>query len=819
MKAFAEQLKYERELHSWSQEQLAEMIGTTAPNVSRWERNITFPGLHFRQKLGEVLGKNVEELFLFEAVTENHVRAQEQETQLEEPGPLLSPPGVSSILWNLPHQRNLCFTGREEIFARLHDALNSHSPGNLEAQILAISGLGGIGKTQLALEYAYRYSDEYQAVFWVRAETPDELMVDFAAIAGVLKLTENQPQSQREATQAVKQWFSEHADWLLVLDNLESLAPLNDFIPFKSKGHVILTTRLQSTGSFVRRLDLGKMTLDEGAILLLRRAKQIEPEETLEHLCASDRIVARQISQFLDGLPLALDQAGAYIEDAACDLAHYFDLLQRAESKLLGLRSLADGGNVDHPHSVHATLSLTFDRIKQANPAAIDLLQLFAFLYPEAIPEEMVIEGLSYLSAPLQSIASDPLKYDATIAELRRHSLLYRNSSTKTFTIHRLVQAVLRDDMDQALQCKWATWAVQMINHVFPEVEHWITSNQCQRYFSQAQVAVSLINEWDIRCIEASHLLTQFACYLYERKDYELIPPAHIERMLQKAIVILQHCAVSAAASHEMANAQQILGWLYIDCQKYVQAKQYIQNALETYEHLPEPDQRSIADCFANLAEIHERLGQFAQAEPLYEQVLKLSEKLRGPEHMDVLIDLRNLGVCYVQQRKYAQAAPLLQRALTIGQNLLGHEHVIPAGILSALGRLYLEQGNYTQAEPLLQQALEIHHQKIRPGHHAIVTTLNLLGRLYLEQGQYAQAEPLLQQALEIQQKRLWAGDATLTARIFNNLARLAYARGNLVEARSLFQQSHRVLLESLGPDHPMTLEFLETAKELVREN
>ncbi len=460
-KDFAKLLKRERELHSWSQEQVAALLGTTAPNVSRWERGITLPGLYFRQKLSELFGKTAEELGLLEAAGEGAAQPSERTTE-DLSLPLLSP-AVSSSLWNLPHQRNPLFTGQEKMLLHLHKALNAAN-ARTSIQIQAISGLGGTGKTELALEYAYRYCDEYRFILWIQAETYDALILDLAAIAKIVNSPKKELQAQCQAIKAVRDWLDQYTDWLLIIDNIEEFSLLREFVPLKSRGHIILTTCSQSTGPFVQRIDLQKMEPDEGALFLLRRAKYIGPQDSLEHASPADRAMAAEISQLLGNLPLALDQAGAYIEEAACSLSHYFCLLQSYRAALLDLRNLSGGVNANHPRSMNATLSLSFERIKQATPAAMDFLQLCTFLYPDVIPEEMITGGASHLPPLLRDVVSDPPKYDAMIAELRRYSLLYRNLDTKTFSIHRLVQAVLRDSMDEALQRQWAKRAVQIVS-------------------------------------------------------------------------------------------------------------------------------------------------------------------------------------------------------------------------------------------------------------------------------------------------------------------------------------------------------------------
>lgn len=781
MKVFAKQLKQERGLHSWSQEQVAEMVGTTAPNVSRWERGVTLPSLYFRQKLCELFGKTAEELGVFEGARESDAPPPNQ-GEKDQHMPASSPEG-SLLLWNLPHQRNPLFTGREESLLQLHQALNSGQT-RVVTQIQAISGLGGIGKTELALEYVYRYSEEYQVILWVRAETRDSLLSDLAAMAEVLTPAEQDQLAPHQDVEAVKRWLQQHPRWLLIVDNLEEFALLGEFLPLKSQGHILITTRSQFTGSFAQRLDLQKLSPDAGALFLLRQVRRLGPDDTLEQATSADRTIATNISQLLDGLPLALDQAGAYIEEAACSLSHYFHLLQRYRAMLLNLRNLSGGKNANHPHSVYATFTLSFERLKQATPAAIDLLRLCAFLHPDAIPEEMITEGTPGLGPLLQNVAGDPLKYDAMVAELRRYSLLQRNPDTGTFTIHRLVQAVIRDTMDEALQRQWAEQAVQVINHVFPQIDQWVTSSLCQRYFSHALAGAALIEEWDIVCREAGRLLTQLVGYMYELLQYDFMQFAQAEPLLKKALAIFTQ--ISEAESPQAAGVYQLLGWVYTITGNYAQAESCYQQALTIFERGQPPEQYDIACLLSDLAEVYWEQGKYTSAEPLYQQALAISEQLWGHEDINVAVDLRNLGVCYCDQGKYAQADPLLLRALATSQKTLGVEHPITASVLHALGRLYLEQGKDAQAELLLQQVLEIRQKMLKPGHPSIAFSLNELGRLYLKQGRCAQAESLLVQALEISQKTL-GPEHPKTVPILNNLARLRCAKGDDREAEVLF--------------------------------
>src|SRR3989454_6844768 len=153
--------------------------------------------------------------------------------------------------WNVPFRRNPFFTGRELIVAQVHSLLHAGKTAAL-SQPSAISGLGGIGKTQTAVEYAYRYREEYQHVLWVQANTSEALLANFVALARLLDLPEQDAREQQITVQAVKHWLESHSGWLLIFDNADDLAMVRDYLPEGNTGHILLTTRSQAMGGLAR---------------------------------------------------------------------------------------------------------------------------------------------------------------------------------------------------------------------------------------------------------------------------------------------------------------------------------------------------------------------------------------------------------------------------------------------------------------------------------------------------------------------------------------------------------------------------------------
>jgi tetratricopeptide (TPR) repeat protein len=686
-----------------------------------------------------------------------HTVAQGIRTVVEEltAHPLPSP-SPSSAIGNLP-RRNPYFTGREEILSALHTMLIANTTATL-TQPPAISGLGGIGKTQTATEYAYRYRRDYHHLLWVKADTQETLTSDFVAIAKLLNLPEKDAQDQTLIVKAVKGWLEANANWLLIFDNADDLHLVHDFLPAGEQGHLLLTTRAHSMGGIARRVEIEKMDQEQGALFLLRRAGIIQPDAPLSSAPEADRIKAKDISQAMDGLPLALDQAGAFIDETACSLADYLAIYRQQRAELHTQRG---GIASPHPEPVAATWSLSFQKVKKANPAAAELLRLCAFLHPDAIPEELITEGASKLGPVLQPVAGDPIKLNKAIGELLTYSLVRRDPKTNTLSIHRLVQAVLKDGMGKDEQRQWAERTVLAVNLTFPSPLDFAMWNLCERCLPHAQTCAELIDQWDITFGEAARLLNDTGLYLNERARY-----AEAEPLYQRALAIDE--MVLGAGHPDVATDLNNLATLYTNQGKYAEAEPLYQRALAIGEKTLEPEHPNVAIRLNNLANLYSDQGKYAEAEPLYQRALAIGEKTLGPEHPNVAIRLNNLALLYADQGKYAEAELLYQRALAIGEKVLGPEHPNVAAYLNSLAALYTNQGKYAEAEPLYQRALAISEKTLGADHSAIATYLNNLANLYWNQGKYAEAEPLYQQALKILEKALGANHPSVALGLEN---------------------------------------------------
>jgi hypothetical protein len=282
-----------------------------------------------------------------------------------------------------------------------------------------------MGKTQTAIEYAYRHRQLYRAVFWTGAETRDALLAGFASIASTLNLPSAQAQDQQLAVADVKRWLEDNPGRLLILDNADDLPLVQEILPNNGKGHLLLTTRAHAVTALAERVAVRDMEPEEGALLLLRRAGLVAKDGLFTDLGETDRAAALQLSSLLGGLPLALDQAGAFIEETHFTVTEYTELYAADKASLLAER----GALGEHP-SVIVTFDLAFKKVAEKSAAAADLMRLCAFLAPDAIPEEIFTSGdAPVLGENLGAAAKNKLSLARTIREAGRFSLLDRDAA------------------------------------------------------------------------------------------------------------------------------------------------------------------------------------------------------------------------------------------------------------------------------------------------------------------------------------------------------------------------------------------------------
>jgi tetratricopeptide (TPR) repeat protein len=489
-------------------------------------------------------------------------------------------PGAFPPIWNVPYARNPYFTGREAILRDLHEALSRDSATAL-TQGYVISGLGGIGKTQTAVEYAYRYRSEYRYIFWTRAESEVTLQAGFVEIAKLLDLPEQDATNPAETVQAVKHWLEREGEWLLICDNADTPELLKAYYPRTPRGHILLTSRarLFDTLGIARPLALEKLQPEEALRFLYKRTARAQSDP-------AEQKAAEQLAAELGYLPLALEQAAAYL---AAKMARFQDYLASYRQQRLALLNKAQPRVGDYPASVANTWALNFQEIEQVSVPA-EVLRVSAFLSPEGIPLELLTEGASQLGPVLSealATSADPLALNEALEPLTRYSLIRLDVDTQTYSIHRMVQEVLKDQMGVEQQAHWAERVVRAVEQSFPEVDYQ-TWTRCERLIPHALLCAAHINRWRMTFWEARNLLFQTGKYFYQRGQYWEAEPFW---------------------KRYLAICEQVLG----------------------------PEHLETLGSLNNLAGLYWNQGQYEQAEPLYQLALSTHERVLGPNHPNTI--------------------------------------------------------------------------------------------------------------------------------------------------------------------------------------
>ena len=519
------------------------------------------------------------------------------------PGPL---PPSGGPWWNVPYPCNPNFTGRESILAQLEAILAAGTPAAL-AQ--AIAGLGGVGKTQTAVEYAYRHRYQYCAVLWIRADTETSLASGYRELAEVLGLPEKDETDSTKVVAAVRRWLAREPGYLLILDNADDPTLVKPYLPPNPRGHVLLTSRAHNFDVLGIRRPIGLPVLTPGEALefLVKRTGREGP------LDPAEQDAAWTLAGELGYLPLALEQAAAYMVEHEEAFAVYLAAYRALRLKLLDEMGPVAG---EYPETVRTTWKRSFDAVAAASPASIALLRLSAFFAPDAIPYELIVEGASELGEPLAPAFTSPPGGDFALNQLltplARHSLVRRDREARTYSVHRLVQSVLLDELTAATRKGLAERAVMVLDQAFPDVEY-ANWPRCERLVPHALAAWGWIEGEDQRVPEAARLLNRAGYYLHLRA-------------------------------------------------RYAEAEPLYRRALRIREAALGPDHPDTASCLHNLALLYDSQGQYAEAEPLCRRALAIREVALGPDHPDTAISLHNLAGVLDDQGRYGEAEPLHRR-------------------------------------------------------------------------------------------------------------------------------------------------------------
>ena len=665
-------------------------------------------------------------------------------------------PGSMPRVWKVP-ARNPNFTGRGPELATLACGLSA----GRTVTVQSVHGMGGVGKTQLAAEYAYAHAREYDLVWWITADEPALISDQFAALAVRLGL---EPDSKPEVLRVqVHDALRRIAGWLLIFDNADIVADIREWLPGVPlppgvPGHVIVTTRRGGFGSLgtVLRLDV------VGPVNAVRLMKTRVP--------ALDQKTGKLIAEELGRLPLALEQASAYMDRSQMPAGEYLELLRS------GATELYTWGEESGERTIATLWDISLERISEENPAAVQLLDVCACLAPRLIPLDLFTEHCGDLPQPLSSVAANPLPFAETVKVAVDYSLVKRTPAG--LQMHRLVQAAIRarphrqvPEVTKPGKARLAGGTVGQHGRARAAAVRALRADAPEEVLGEPKA-------WPRWAVLLPHVLAVA----------DLVNPA--DGTLERRVVADTAWLLDRAASY-----------LYVHA-RFEEARPLLERALAIDENIYGPDHHEVADRLNNLALVLMALGLAKEARPLQERALAIDEQIYGPNHPEVAIRLNNLAAILMALGLAQEARPLQERTLAIDEQTCGPNHPSVADHLDGFALILKNLGLARDARQVQERALAIDERTCGPNHPNVARDLSNLAGILKDLGLARDARPLQERALAIDEQTYGPNHPNVAVHL-HSLAGIFEDLGLARDAQPLEERAKAITEARRGPRGP----------------
>jgi DNA-binding SARP family transcriptional activator/Flp pilus assembly protein TadD len=675
------------------------------------------------------------------------------------------------------------FTGREAELAQIDTVLWD------EDKIAALVGLGGIGKSAIAREYARRNRHRFGVVWLINSES-ESSVIDGLVCLGSQLVTDLEATKDRRAAAwyvATNLLRALSKPALLIFDDLDDERLLREWMPHGAR--VLVTSRRAGWGGDVTGIRVATWQLDETVRYLMHEMGRADVSEN----------DARALAQSLGCLPLAIAHAAAYLKTTPnVTVRRYLDRI--------GDHLTTAPRGADHDRAVLATFSEAIVQAEGNAPGAAALLALAAYFAPDAIPEELfsqcrevyadgLIPALAEAASALdlRNAASNAMRADEALAALHDLSLVVFSPESRTYALHKLVQQSAR-----GLSCSdeqtWLQTAVTAVESAFPSGE-FATWSACQRLLPHARAVLSGADERP-PFGPAARLAGRCGCYLARRAAFN-----EAESLLRLGLTIAEHAAQTGSEIDVASNLNALAGLLR-DTNRYAEAEPLHRRALEIYEASLGPQHAMVARVLNDLAILLHYGNRLVEAEDMYRRALSIDESEYGPNHPVVAVRLHNLAILLHETNRPLEAEPLLRRALAIDEAHSEANDPDVATDLCSLGWLLFTTGDAAQAEPLLRRAAAIRESAFGPDHPAFAFALNDLAVVLHDAGRLAEAGPLYRCALAVCESSFGVRHPIVAAHL-NNLAELAARNGDFTDAAQLYRRALAIDEASYNAEHP----------------
>ncbi|KXX73750.1 Nephrocystin-3 [Madurella mycetomatis] len=694
--------------------------------------------------------------------------------------------GAECAHWMVPFGRNRDFVGRKQILAQLLEKIRPGSDKD-GCQRTAINGLGGVGKTQLALEAAFRVRGDC-SVFWVPAIDASSFENAYREIGRRLNV-KGIEEDKGDVKALVKAALSHEnvGSWLLVIDNADDAEllfgagglRLSDCVPFSLNGSVLITTRNHDVAM--------KLDISNRNTLVLREMTKSEATKLLERNLPESQRDAQSMASLLDflaGLPLAIKQASAFMSKTGMPASKYLGHCQSSDKDLIRLLSkdFEDRGRYNAiQNPIATTWLISFDQISQDNWLAAVYLRFACFLAEKNVPVSLLQE------------TDDELGMIEALGTLKAYAFITLQDGGDSFDMHRLVRLAMRNWLaNQKQGC--IAGVIQRLSDVFPFPEH-ENRDVWMSYLPHAQAALAFKDADDDEA--KGRLLETTAIAVARLGKYGEAEQMQRQALeLRKKVLGEEHPDTLGSIN----NLATILGNL----KRYEEAEQIHRQALELRKKVLGEEHPDTLGSINNLAITLGNLRRYKEAEQMHRQVFELRKKVLGEEHPDTLGSINNLAITLGNLRRYKEAEQMHRQVFELRKKVLGEEH---PDTLGSINNLAITLGNlrrYKEAEQMHRQVFELRKKVLGEEHPDTLGSINNLAITLGNLRRYKEAEQMHRQVFELRKKVL-GEEHPDTLRSIYNLAIILWDIGRYEEAEQMHRQVLGLFEKVLGKTHPDT--------------
>ncbi|MEV4283652.1 FxSxx-COOH system tetratricopeptide repeat protein, partial [Actinoplanes xinjiangensis] len=652
---------------------------------------------------------------------------------------------------NLAH-RDRGFTGREGELASLRERLVVGGA----AVVQAVHGMGGVGKTQLALEYAHRHLRQYDVVWWISAEQLGSIGEQFTELGVVLGIVDAAADSTLVKSKVLEH-LSVRGRWLLIFDNAVRREDVLPWLP-RDAGHVLITSRSANWSQVAQAVELDVMSRDEAVMFLLGQQLGLGSVE------------AGLLADALGDLPLALTQAVGYLAETGMSSADYRRALVEETQSVLDL-----GQPVNYPRSLGAAIAMNFEALSREDPAAVAILRLCAFLAPEPVPVDLIAEvarpsdSCPEVLEAIQETVGQPLARQKHIGRIGAYGLARIGAGT--ITVHRLTQAAIRSLMEPSDVASLAAHLEAVLGAMNPgdprDAANWPAWGRLLPHLLAVQPGRSADDGLRQRARDA-------VVYLISRGDPG---PA---RQFAEALHTGWRDMLGPDDRNTLRAATELV-WALRDLGKVGQLRPLVEDTLTRQINSFGYDDPDTLRSAADLAVVYSVLGNSRRAGQIQRDVVERRRRLLGEDHPDTLMAAGNLGVTWRELGRAEEALALEQDVLERRRRLLGEDHPDTLMAVGNLGSTLRALGRVEEALALEQDVLERRRRLLGEDHPDTLRAAAGLGSTLHALGRVEEALALEQDVLE-RRRRLLGEDHPDTLMAVGNLGSTLHVLGRLQE-------------------------------------